>query len=76
MSKRDKIANIIKKDMDYTVQNNSFCFLTGDRKSQDTAGSGLLGRMQDVLKRYGKLYYFLIKTFAPVYGERSYKKRR
>ena len=75
MSKRDKILSIIKKNLDYTVQNNAFCFLPGDRKSQDTAGSGLLGKMQDILKRYGKFYYLLLKIFAPVYGEKSYKKK-
>lgn len=75
MSKRDKIISIIKKGLNYTVQNNAFCFLPGDRQFQDTAGSGLLGKMQDALKRYGKLYYFLLKIFAPVYGEKSYKKK-
>ena len=75
MSKRGKIISIIKKDIDYTVQNNAFCFLPGDRKAQDTAGSGLLGKVQDVLKRYGKLYYFLVKTFAPEYRDKSYKKK-
>ena len=75
MSKRDKIISIIKKDLNYTIQNNAFCFLSGDRKSQDTSGSGILGIMQDVLKRYGKLYYLLLKIFAPVYGEKLYKKK-
>jgi len=75
MSKRQKIISIIKKDLNYTVQNNAFCFLSGDRKFQDTAGSGLLAKMQDALKQYGKLYYFLLRTFAPVYGEKSYKKK-
>ncbi len=75
MRKKDKIASIIKKDLDYAFQNNAFCFLPGDQQSQDTAGSGLLGKIQNVLKRYGKFYYFLSKTFAPVYAEKSYKKK-
>lgn len=75
MNKRDKIISIIKKDLDYTIQNDAFCFLLGNRKPQDTAGSSLLGRIQDVLKRYGRFYYFLLKTFAPVYSEKSYKKK-
>jgi SAM-dependent methyltransferase len=75
MNKKDKIISIIKKDLNYTIQNNAFCFLPGDRKSQDNTGSGLLSIMQDVLKRYGKLYYLLLKIFAPVYGERLYKKK-
>jgi len=73
MKKRDKINGIIKKNVHYTVQNDVYCFLPGDRKSQDTAGSGMLGKTQDVLKRYGKLYYFLLKVFAPVYGKRLFK---
>jgi hypothetical protein len=31
------------------------------------AGCGLQGRVQNVLKTYGKLYYLLIKIFSPVF---------
>jgi hypothetical protein len=31
------------------------------------AESGLQGRVQNIPKTYGKLYYFLIKTFSPVF---------
>jgi len=75
MNKSDKISSIIKKDLGYTFQNNAFCFLPGDRKPKDTAGSGLLGKTQGVLKQYGKFYYFLLETFAPVYSEKSFKKK-
>ena len=75
MSKKDKILSIIKKNLEYTIQNESFCFLPGGRKDQDTAGSSPLGRIQDVLKRYGRFYYFLLKTFAPVYGDKLYKRK-
>jgi len=73
MRKNDKIANIIKKDLVYTVQNNAFCFLPGYQKPQSTAGSGLQGKIQDFLKRYGKFYHFLVKTFAPEYRGKTYK---
>jgi hypothetical protein len=75
VTKRDKIIGIIKKDLDYTFQNNVFHFLAGDRKAKETAGSGLLGKIQDALKRYGILYSFFVHTFAPVYGGRSYTKQ-
>ena len=34
----------------------------------------MLEKMQDGLKRYGRLYYSLLKIFAPVYGGKTYKK--
>jgi SAM-dependent methyltransferase len=34
---------------------------------EPVAESGLQGRVQNILKTYGKLYYFLIKTFSPVF---------
>jgi SAM-dependent methyltransferase len=75
INKRNKILGIIKKDLNYTVQNRAFCFVPGERKFQKTAGVGLLGKIQNVLKRRGAFYYFLLKTFAPVYGDKSYRKK-
>lgn len=74
-AKDDKIKRILKKDIEPTIQNNSFCFLPGDRLPQKTADSSLLGRVQDSIKKYGKVYYFLVYTFAPVKASGAYTRK-
>ena len=52
----------------FSLENQAFCFLPGDRRPGKSAGSGLLANIQIFLKRFGSLYYFLLKIFAPVLG--------
>jgi len=42
--------------------------MRSEEKRQNTAGSGIQGRLQDALKRYGSLYRFLVSWFGPVHG--------
>ena len=72
--KRDKIKKILKPDMKYTVQNRTVCFLPGDRLPEQSAGSGFLGKIQDMMKRYGRIYYTLLYWFAPVLSSYAHRK--
>ncbi len=70
--KDDKIKKILKQGSDYVLQNNAYCFLPGDRLPRRTADDSLLGRIQDAIKKFGNLYYFLVYAFGPVKASRSY----
>jgi SAM-dependent methyltransferase len=72
--KSEKIKKIIRSGKNYTIQNGSFCFLPGNRLPQKSSGSGLLGRIQDISKRYGKLYYALLYPLSPVLSTQAYRK--
>ena len=63
--KKQKIEKICLPNRPYTIQNNAYCFLPGDRKPVNSAGSGMLACIQEFIKRYGRLYYYLLKLFAP-----------
>lgn len=66
MNKKSKIEKIIN-DKNYTIQNNAYCFLSGNRTPSDSAGRSLLGKIQNYLKNYGTFYYFLLTIFGPVF---------
>jgi len=72
LKKKQKIEDILSPDKDYTDQNDTYCFLPGDRNPQNTAGKGLLGNIQETIKRNGALYYLLLNTFAPVIPGRKF----
>lgn len=72
--KRDKIKNIIKPGAKYTNQNQAICFLPGDRQPRSSAGNSFLGKIQNVLKHYGRIYYTLLYWFAPVLSSYAYRK--
>lgn len=72
--KRDKIKSIIKPEVEYTIQNRAFCFLTGDRLPRKSAGNSFLGKIQNVVKQYGRIYYTLLYWFAPVLSSYAYRK--
>lgn len=59
----------------FTIQNQAFCFLPGDRNPGKSAGSGLLAGIQVFLKKFGWFYYFLLRIFAPVMGSANCKDR-
>lgn len=61
------IIGLLKKGVSYTIQNRALCFLPGDHKPDTTAGTTLLGKIQDGLKHWGKLYYGLVELFKPVW---------
>ena len=61
-------------DKTCTIQNNAFCFLQGDRRPDNTAGSGLLGKIQEKIKQHGVFYYLLLKIFAPILLTRQCKR--
>lgn len=73
--KADKIESILKPDEKYTVQNRALCFLPGDRLPRLSAGQGFLGKIQDVMKRHGRIYYTLVYLFGPVLSSRRHRKR-
>ncbi|MCK5255392.1 MAG: hypothetical protein KAQ81_05165, partial [Deltaproteobacteria bacterium] len=61
MTKKEKIQKILISDINFTTQNNAYCFLPGNRMPHRTAGEGLLGKIQDMIKKHGELYYFLLR---------------
>jgi SAM-dependent methyltransferase len=65
VAKSEKIRSILKKGRKFSMQNRAFCFITGDRMPGGTAGEGLLGRVQDWVKKYGRIYYLIVYIFAP-----------
>lgn len=71
--KRDKIKKIIKPGKKYTVQNRAVCFLSGDRLPIQSAGNSFLGKIQNIMKQYGKIYYTLLYLFAPVFSSYAYR---
>lgn len=72
--KAEKINSILKDGGTHTIQNDAICFLPGSRLPIQTAGVGLQGKIQNILKRYGKAYYFLLDIFKPVYSGRWQKR--
>lgn len=75
LSKNEKIRKILKPNEKHSIQNGSFCYLSACGYSQDTAGKGFLGWLQGTLKKYGNLYYTLLKIFSPVLPSRSSRKK-
>lgn len=71
-NKNIKIRSILKNN-NYKLIDNSFWFMEGDRKPEQTAGSDLLGRIQHFLKSYGNLYYYLLNIFSPIYKSSHFK---
>ncbi|MFH0800860.1 MAG: class I SAM-dependent methyltransferase [bacterium] len=68
MEKSEKIQKIIDKSRLLGARNASLLFLPGDRSPRRTAGAGFKGFLQNLLKGYGRFYYFLLYVFSPVYG--------
>jgi SAM-dependent methyltransferase len=66
--KKEKIGSILKNGKKYNIQNDAICFLPGKRLPIQTAGSGFQGKVQNLLKQYGRIYYLLLKIFKPVYS--------
>lgn len=74
MKKHEKIKEIVKTDIEYTLlDNNTFCFITGDVTPEKTAGEGLLGQIQHRLKNLGSIYSFIVGAFSPVVGTKVFK---
>lgn len=67
MKKHDIIKSILKAGVAYTTQNKALCFLEGDHQPDITAGTTLLGKIQDMLKQWGGVYYGLVEMFKPVW---------
>lgn len=72
--KEEKIKKILRRGEEYKIQNGTFCFLPGDRMPRKSAGSRLIGKTQDLLKQYGKLYYTLLYVLSPVISSSAYRK--
>jgi SAM-dependent methyltransferase len=72
--KKGKITRILKSDEDYTIQNDTICFLPGNRLPQRSAGQGLLGKIKDRLKKHGRTYYALLYLLSPVLGSQPFRK--
>lgn len=72
-SRAAKLARILQPGIEVTEQNGALCVLPGDRLPHDTAGVGLLGRLQNRLKRRGALYLFLVKLLSPVLASRAFR---
>lgn len=75
MNKHDIIKAHLKPDVDYTLQNRALCLLPGDRKPSHTAGTSLRGKIQDMLKQRGWLYYGLIRLFKPTWRSQSLNRK-
>ncbi|MFZ5569863.1 MAG: methyltransferase domain-containing protein [Thermodesulfobacteriota bacterium] len=73
MTKAEKIRKILDWSRAHTVQNNAYCFLPGAHDRRRTSGDGLLGKVQDMLKVNGRLYYTLLSLFGPVMLSSAYR---
>lgn len=67
MDKHDIILENLKKKVSYQIQERIICFLEGENKPINTAGTSLLGNYQDKLKNYSWLYFGLVRMFKPVW---------
>ncbi len=72
--KLEKIDKIIPSDREFSIQNNARSYLSGNRIPCGSAGAGLMAKVQDLTKKHGKVYYWLIKLFAPVLVSAAYQK--
>jgi SAM-dependent methyltransferase len=70
--KKEKINKIRIPDRPFTLQNKAMCFLPGNRTPAKSAGNGFLATIQEFLKKLGRLYYFFVSVFAPVFLSKSY----
>lgn len=75
MNKHDIIKERLKKSRSYTIKNRAMCFLPGEHLPVATAGTSLLGKIQDILKQWGWLYYGLTEIFKPVWRSKEMKRR-
>jgi len=64
--KKEKLDKIRIPDRPFTLQNNAMCFLSEDRTPTNSAGKGFQAVIQEILKKFGRLYYLLITIFSPV----------
>ena len=71
--KKNKIEKMLKPGSEYTILNKAFCFLPGNRLPMQSAGNSFLGKTQNFIKRYGRIYYALLHCFAPVLGSYAHK---
>ena len=73
--KIEKINKILNSNKDFRIQNNSYCFLAGDRLPASTSGEGLLAKIQEKCKQNGRLYNLLVNIFSPVFITSDFKKQ-
>src|SRR5947207_889220 len=73
LSKRDKIRSILN-EQPRSVQNNALCFIEGGCLPKKTAGAGLLASLQDLVKRNGRIYYFVVDVISPVKTARKFRR--
>jgi len=71
--KDKKIRRLLKRDVEYCHQNQAFCFLPSLGLPVTTAGVSVLGKIQNILKQYGSLYYYIINIFAPVFPCKKFR---
>ena len=74
MDKDQKIGQILVKDASYTRHQAAYCFIDAQPTVKPAPSSGLQGGVQDFFKRFGNLYYLLVKVFAPVVSSGQFKK--
>ncbi len=70
--KRAKILSAVVQEP-LAIQNNAFSFVEGNRLPLNTAGSGVFGFVQNIAKRRGALYYFVIDVVSPVKASRRFR---
>lgn len=73
--KEERIRAILAAAAPIEFRDGTFFALPGDRAPAQTAGSGLLGRIQDRLKQHGRLYSTLRTLFKPVLVNPKCKRR-
>jgi SAM-dependent methyltransferase len=69
--KQDKILSILNQ-APLSVQNNTLCFFEGNCLPYETAGSGILAFLQNIIKSKSRIYYFIVDMIAPVKCTRKY----
>lgn len=58
------------------IVNGSFCFIDGEVEPVSTASQSLYGKLQDLVKRFPRIYNFIINVLSPVTPSKSYRKVR
>jgi SAM-dependent methyltransferase len=71
-NKELKIRQILRDGETISFQNGIFTNRPGKGRPISTAGQGLVANLQDILKRYGPLYYRLIQVFSSVTPTREF----
>ncbi len=74
MRKTEKIRAILDPSRPCAQEGERFIFPSGIASARSTAAPGFMGKVQDLLKRFGGLYYVLLSCLSPVMPSAAYRR--